>query len=342
MYIEQLKELSKSNAQISGSYLFSKIEAKPFKNKQGFFLVCELTDKTGTVKGVVWDRAEILKECLKNKQVFKITGEATHYNDAPQIVVKTAVKQDIYNRADFMPSLSQDDIERYMNYLQGIAESIKNPTCQKIWVHLITDPEDGDMERFTMCPGGMGDIIHHSYLGGLLEHSASMVKIAEHFCQSRPELDRDILLTGCLIHDIGKIASYRWETVIEMTDAGRLLHHTTLGIGLLDIMLIVPYDEKVGLHLAHIIVSHHQDEGIRKPMTAEAEAVAQIDSLDASLKTIQQYVSEPSNRQEDGDWTRYCQLTGRQYFLTENKEIIEIPISEPKKIVPDIIEESLF
>jgi 3'-5' exoribonuclease len=343
MYVEQLKEMSKKNALIDGSYIISKLEAKQFRDKPGIFLTCDLIDKTGTIKAVVWDRADILKECLKNKCVFKITGEATRYKDSPQIVIKTAVKTETYDPADFMPSLDAATQKECLEYLKTIALFIKDPTCKKIWSYLITEPEDGDLEKFKTCPGGVGDAIHHSYLGGLLEHSTSMVKIAEHFCQDRPDLNKDILLTGCLIHDIGKIVTYDWSTVIEMTDAGRLLHHTTLGVGILNCM-IGDEDDDTGLQLAHIIVSHHQEEGIRKPMTPEAEAVAQIDSLDAAIKGIQQYESDPANKQEDGGWTKFCNLTGRQYFLGGNKEdVIDIPISEPKKMIaPGIVEEHLF
>ena len=346
MYVEHLKEASKNNAAINGSYIISKLEVKTFKAKSGFFLQCDLTDKTGSVKGIVWDRADILQKCLKNKAVFRITGEATRYNDVPQIVIKTAVKEDAYNPADFMPSLKQDLWEQHIEYLRKTSEGIKDRTCRYIW-DTLTNPDESKhpeyLKKFSTCPGGVGEVIHHSYIGGLLEHTASMVRLGEHLCLSRPELDRDMLLTGCLIHDIGKILTYNWATVIEMTDQGRLLHHTTLGVRILDIILAS--DDLTKLHLAHIIVSHHQEEGVRKPMTLEAEAVAQIDSLDAATKGIQQYTEEPSNRQEEGNWTRYCSLTSRQYYLGE-RPVTESPVESKqdsgRKLAPGIIEESLF
>jgi 3'-5' exoribonuclease len=231
----------------------------------------------------------------------------------------------------------------HLNYLKTVEADIKDPLCKILW-HAILHPDKGDeLEKYATCPGGVGDVIHHSYLGGLLEHSASMVKVAEHFAQSRPDLNKDILLTGCLIHDLGKILTYNWATVIEMTDMGRLLHHTTIGVIMLSNLLENYGSDTTAVHLAHIIVSHHQEEGVRKPMTPEAEAVAQIDSLDAAIKGIQQYVSDPANHQEEGNWTRYCNLTSRQYFLTDKKEVIEMPVSEPSRVVaPGMVEENLF
>lgn len=338
MYVEELKEVSIRNLPIEGSYIITKIEEKPFRAKGGFFLQCELTDRTGTVKAVVWDRADILKECLKNRQVFKITGDATQYNGNPQIVIKTAVKEEEFNPGDFMPSLELDVIDGYMDYLNKVKPTIKDSICQILWGSFLGS------KNFRMCPGGVGDIIHHAYLGGLLEHTASMIKIAEDFCKSRPHLNRDIVLTGCLVHDIGKTLTYDWSTVIEMTDRGRLLHHTALGYYLLIGILKNPH-EGTALHLTHIIMSHHQDEGIRKPMTAEAEAVAQIDSFDAATKGVQQYVDDPSNMPEDGNWTKYCHLTGRQYYAPdarERHEKKEAPVEKPKVVGKGMVEEKLF
>jgi len=363
MNVEELKEASLRNLPIKGTYIISKIEEKTFKAKSGFFLQCELSDRTGTIRGVVWDRADILKECLKNKQVFKITGEATRYNDNPQIVIKTAVKEEIFDPSDFMPSLDKDSIEDHAQFLKDTAPTINNPVCQSIW-SAITEPGKSMhhelLKKFYTCPGGVGDIIHHAYLGGLLEHTSSMIKIAENICKNRPILDRDIVLTGCLVHDIGKIHTYDWNIVIEMSDQGRLLHHTTLGVEILTHLMVFGCGRYLGLPgedpdgslrrtvmlLKHIIVSHHQDEGIRKPMTAEAEAVAQIDSIDAALKGIQQYLTDPGSRVPgEGNWTKYCHLTGRQYFipreLEESQEQSD-PADKSRVIAPGMVEEKLF
>jgi 3'-5' exoribonuclease len=136
-------------------------------------------------------------------------------------------------------------------------------------------------------------------------------------------LDLDIILTGCLIHDMGKIQCYNWYLCIEMTDMGRLLHHTSVGYGmLLEIANKrgIPIDDPTFLKLAHIIIAHHEDEGIRKTMFVEANAVSLIDALDALVTHATAYSKAPENKEEDSNWTRFCNLTQRQYYIPKPVE----------------------
>lgn len=317
MNIAELTEASKRGAYISGTYAISKVELKPFLRKPGNFLSCELTDRTGSVKGVVWDNAEAIATSLAGKAVVEITGEATRYNDLPQIVIKTAKEATEYNRSDFLPSLEYSEIASLKIDLKTFHISIRNAICSQYWSAICSKPL---YESFCECPGGVGTV-HHNYLGGLMEHTVSMLRIADQVCNTillKAPINRDLLLTGCLYHDIGKTRSYNWSTAIEMGDAGRLLHHTTLGYGLFrDINRDLGIDESdlTFLKIAHIIISHHEDQGHVDAMFPEAQLVSQIDALDAMVRHSSDYII--NNKTAGSNWTPFCKLTETFYYCPE-------------------------
>jgi 3'-5' exoribonuclease len=330
--IEQLKTLNRT-PHIEGTFRIANCEYKAFAQKPGFFLQCQLSDKTGEMKGVVWDGAEALKTWLKNKMVVTVKGELSRFNDQPQIVIKTLVEQKNFNLADLIPSLDEGIIDILERDLFLHQAEIHNPECLKVWEVFMSDYR----KDFILCPGGVGQV-HHNYLGGLLEHSTSMMTVAEHYCKVNSHLEHDIIVTGCLLHDIGKIKAYSYSVMIEMTDTGRLLHHIPLGLHILsDICRKAGLDEDshTVLKLRHIIASHHEIEGNIKPMTPEALAVSAIDGLDAIVNHAVNYMADPE-KQKDGNWTAFCNLTQRFYYKPQEKpEVIPMPekTADPDKPV---------
>lgn len=327
MKIEELREASKRNARFSGTFIISKCELKPFKQKSGFFMQCLLTDKTGSVKGIIWDQAEKLREKVKNNTVVEVTGETARYNDNPQAVIKTVTPKEDFDKSDFIPSLDKDRINQILQGLDSIAETIDDPFYQKMWSFVLGE---NSREIFSECPGGIGDV-HHAYMGGLMEHTYSIITTAKSFLEQpgAPALDKNLLLTGALIHDIGKVQAYSWDTVIEMNDTGRLLHHVPLGVMMLKDIVdeefaeVKPEDYTKFLNLLHIIISHHdcnEEGGHRKPMTPEAVAIARIDAMDASVAHAFMFSGNEDNLEEDSNWTRYCHLTGVRYFKPAKSE----------------------
>jgi len=350
MNIKELKEITKLNVPIKGIFVISKCELKPFAVKGGFFLQCLLTDLTGSIKGIVWDGAEAVREWVKNKMVMDISGEITRYNDVPQVIIKAMKQKKDYNSAEFLPSLSSDKIMNMVCDLNKWESNLKNDICKKLWELIVPIPRPETLSgythqcptslRFLRCPGGVGEV-HHNYLGGLVEHVYGMIKTAQAVSEYTG-LNYDILLTGCLLHDIGKIESYNWDVILEMTDKGRLFHHTYIGYGnMLEFagtLDIDPNDETF-LKLCHIIISHHEDGGLRKPMFPEAQAVSTLDAMDAAVQHALMFSGKPENQDPDSNWTTFCRLTERQYFVPKKVQEI-IPEPPPKK--DNIKMESIF
>jgi len=122
--IEDLSNLSTKNASVSGMYVVNKCELKPFKNKQGFFCNCVLNDRSGSIKGIVWDNAESFVKKIKNNSVIAVEGEATRYNDTPQLVISKANIVTKYDKSQFVPSLDASYIEELKSYLKEVSRSL--------------------------------------------------------------------------------------------------------------------------------------------------------------------------------------------------------------------------
>ena len=310
MKIVDIEKASRNHTRIQGLYVLSDCSLHPFKNRDGNFFQCILKDSTGYIKGVLWDYTE-REDWLKDNCVVSLEGSATRYNDVPQVVINKIKLKTSYNPSELMPSLEIDTIKSIQKELISISKTIEDEVYKKIWEKV--------MEKdFMLCPGGVG-AVHHNYIGGLAEHSLGMIRTAGTL-QAYQSMDRDLLLTGCLIHDIGKIKTYRWSLNIEMTDMGRLLHHTYLGYGmLLDIARDLCIDSKDSriVKLLHIIVSHHENEGIRVPMFPEANAISNIDAMDAAVNHSISFTKNTSNKKHGTNWSVYCNLTQRSYYMGE-------------------------
>jgi 3'-5' exoribonuclease len=335
---------NKTMGPIKGTFVINKVEYKTFSNKPGTFLSCEFTDLSGSMKGIMWDGFSSYKPWLKNKTVVEVSGELNTYKEATQIQIKNMNPVQNYDKALLVPSLPIQRLTEIETSLKSFKISIKNEICKIIWGEILGDPLGS---LYMECPGGVGEV-HHNYCGGLAEHSFSMIQIGEVLALQHT-LDRDIILTGCLIHDIGKIQCYNWQLCLEMTDIGRLLHHTSVGYGMLLNIAEekeISIDDPTFLKLAHIIIAHHEEEGIRKTMFAEANAVSHIDALDALVTHAIAYSTAPENKNENTNWTRFCSLTQKQYYIpiaqiAEPGPISQTPASkkpEPKKEL-DIIDD---
>ena len=317
MYIKDIIESSKSgNRPVNGTYVLSKYELKSFRGKPGNYIQCELVDKSGSVRGMIWDRVESIQRQIKKGMVVDVSGESTRYNDAPQIIISLINESSNYDISNFLPSLTPEKKDHLFQVITNLMSTIDGEIYKHIWnICLISERIS---TKFKECPGGIGDV-HHSYLGGLIEHTLSVIGICNYLSMTEtPEpLDRDLTLTGALIHDIGKIESYNWSIALEMSDAGRLLHHTTIGYGIFkDIARDINLSEKdpTFLKLAHIIISHHENEGHREAMFPEAHAVSKADALDAQLIHSLEFIKNPENKVEGSNWTSFCKLTNRYYY----------------------------
>ncbi len=277
------------------------------------FLNVTLSDKTGTIKGVVWDNVDQIAAGITSGDFAHVNGSVSDYRGTLQVVIKNMepFSPDRVDPSDFLPQTSRD-IEGMFERLVKRMDSITTDYLKALIDAFFKDKEF--VNKFKTAPAGKK--MHHAYIGGLLEHTLSMVSLADKIAGHYSGIDRDLLLSGAILHDIGKIDEFEYQFKIDYSDKGRLLNHIVIGIEMVDDKLsgIEHFPEDQMLLLKHLIVSHH---GTREfgspepPKTIEAVLLNYIDEIDSKVNAIRDFIaSEDPNE----TWTSYHRLLERHFY----------------------------
>jgi 3'-5' exoribonuclease len=277
------------------------------------YLRFDLMDRTGRVKAVAWDNVEAINAAFSSGDHVEVNGKADEYRGSLQLVVQKLerINPDQADARDFLPA-SERDVDRMLARLIPITQSVKEPFLSRLLAAFFEDPDFVD--RFKIAPAAKK--MHHAYLGGLLEHTLSMALLIEAVAGHYKGIDKDILLAGGILHDIGKVHEFSYETYIDYSDAGRLLNHIVIGVEMLDrkIAGIDGFPEDLALILKHMIVSHH---GTREfgspepPKTLEAVILHYLDELDAKVTAVRSFMEKEN---PEDPWTSYHNVLDRFFF----------------------------
>ena len=221
------------------------------------------------------------------------------------------------NASDFLPQ-SVRDSGKLLARLREVLLSLGNPHLKALVECFLIDDEF--VRKFTTAPAGIRN--HHAYTAGLLEHVVTMLNVALRIADLYPEVDRDLLLCGIFVHDLGKIDELSYERTFGYTDEGQLVGHLVMGVAMLrDVIRKVPaltgepFPSELRLRLEHMIVSHHgtPEFGAAKvPMTAEAIALHHIDNLDAKIHLFMREIRDDPSR--ESNWTQFHPNLGIKIF----------------------------
>jgi 3'-5' exoribonuclease len=277
------------------------------------FLNVTLSDKTGTLKGVVWDNVDQIAAAVTSGDFVSIRGTVGEYKGTLQLVVKAmdVCTHEAVDPSDFLPATSRD-IDGMFERLVTITASLTTPYLKKLFDAFWKDEEL--VRKFKTAPAAKK--MHHAYIGGLLEHTLSMTSLADKVAGHYSGIDRDLLVSGAVLHDIGKTDEFEYQFKIDYTDEGRLLNHIVIGLKMVDEKLsgIEDFPEDQILLLKHMMVSHH---GAREfgspepPKTIEAVLLNYIDEIDSKVNGIRDFMaSEDPNE----TWTSYHRLLERHFY----------------------------
>jgi len=277
------------------------------------FLNVTLSDKTGTIKGVVWDNVDQIAAGITSGDFAHVNGSVSDYRGTLQVVIKKMepFSPDRIDPSDFLPQTSRD-IEGMFERLLKRTDSITTDYLKALIDAFFKDKEF--VNKFKTAPAAKK--MHHAYIGGLLEHTLSMVSLADKIAGHYSGIDRDLLLSGAILHDIGKIDEFEYQFKIDYSDKGRLLNHIVIGIKMVDDKLsgIEHFPEDQMLLLKHMIVSHH---GTREfgspepPKTIEAVLLNYIDEIDSKVNAIRDFIA---SEDPDETWTSYHRLLERHFY----------------------------
>jgi len=250
------------------------------------YLALTLADRTGQIEARIWETAGLCE--FAPGDVVKVRGQVSRYNEKLQISLDRLRRAEPheFSLADFVPA-TERDVNELWQQLEHWVASFTDADLQRLMRSFLDDPEISRALREAPAAKSM----HHAWIGGLLEHIVSLVGLCDRVAAYYPHIHRDLLLTGAMLHDIGKLTELRWGTSFDYTLPGQLLGHITLGVNMVEHKAAVlpgfPAEKRVLVE--HMILSHHgkYEFGSPKlPMIPEAILLHYLDDLDAKMQTV--------------------------------------------------------
>jgi 3'-5' exoribonuclease len=291
------------------------VKEKEFRAKRngGLYLHLLLGDRTGDVEAKAWDRPQETADLFERDDIVKVRGSMELYNDRPQLVVQRIrrCEDGEFQEADFCPASERDPEEMFAE-LQGFVESVASEQVRVLLRSILNDPTV--VPAFKIAPAAMK--LHHAYRNGLIDHVVSLCRLAEAMVQSYPRLNRDWLIAGAVLHDVGKIEELGTSRRLGYTTRGQLVGHVALGLEILErhVARLPGFPVEVKSMLQHLIVSHHgeiEKGALRTPMFPEAMALSIMDLLDARLEQAWRLIDQGPAEE---DWTAYVPSLERQLY----------------------------
>ena len=310
-YIESFRE----GDRINDVYLCKFKQAALTKAGKPYDIVI-LQDKTGTIDSKIWDPGSVGIDEFDVMDYVAIAGDVSSYQGNLQLSIKRARKvgEGEYDPKDYLP-VSEYDIDGMFVELMGYINSIKNPYLNKL-LHAFFDNATFE-KKFKFHSAAKS--VHHGFVGGLLEHTLSVTRNCDFFAKNYPILNRDLLLTAAMFHDIGKLAELSTFPENDYTDAGQLLGHIVIGCEWVsgEIKKIEGFPVVLANELKHCILAHHGELEFgspKKPALVEALCLSFADNLDAKMETMKEMLSAiPENNLE---WQGYNRLLDSNFRKT--------------------------
>jgi 3'-5' exoribonuclease len=308
----------KPGLEVTEFFVLRKKELKEYDGQK--FLKLELGDKSGRIDAVLWDNINQAYDQAEVGEMVKVKGWVTTYKEMPQLKVDKIrkAKDGEIDLVDFLP-VTDRDFNLLFDDFKNIVQTIEDSYLKRL-LELLSE-DFSLMERFKRAPGGK--LWHHAKIGGLLEHTLKVVSICEKAAQMYDLVDRDLLITGALVHDIGKVSSYSADGFFDYTDEGRLLGHIVSGDELIDrtIQKIPGFPQDLALKLKHLILSHQgqlEQASPVVPQTIEAIILHYADELDAKADAFSHIIK--TQKIKGKKWSDWVHLINRFIYLGEDEE----------------------
>ena len=302
-FIESLREGERINDVYLCKYKQSAVtkNGKPYEN-------VILQDKTGTIDAKIWEPNSMGIDDFDMMDYVAVVGDVSSFQGALQVSIKRVrkVREGEYDPANYLP-VSEYDIEDMYKQLLSFVNGIKNPYLSKVAKNFFVDDIEF-VKQFKFSSAAKS--VHHGFVGGLLEHTLSVLKLCQFYVKQYPILNEDLLYTAALCHDIGKVYELSAFPLNDYTDDGQLLGHIVMGSEMVgeQIRSIPGFPKKLGNELKHCILAHHGELEFgspKKPALVEAVALNFADNTDAKMETLKEIFRAAG---ETNDWLGYNRL----------------------------------
>lgn len=292
-FIADLKTIDRT-ARFESTFLVQSKEIRSKKKSGEPYLVLRLADRTGVMDARMWDNVSAVAEVFKASDFVEIRGRVQDYNGQAQIVIGklAVVPRAQVDPGEFLPR-TRRDIDKMFAEVLATIDSFADPHLKRLMSGIFRDREIA--RRFKQAPAASG--MHHAWVGGLLEHVLSCLQVSRLLASHYSELDGDLLASGVLLHDFGKIFELSVDHAIEYTDEGRLLGHIAMGSAWLERRCdeIEGFPPRLKTLLLHLVLSHHgklEFGSPKQPLFPEALALHYIDDLDSRLEMMRAATGE--------------------------------------------------
>jgi 3'-5' exoribonuclease len=312
----------KAGDTFTGYYLARDAQLRAFRDpSRGHYLRMKIMDKTGSIEARMWENAEETADLLREAAIIKLEGEVEAFQERLQVRILRLrlAEPDEIDRTDMLASTNRD-VEAMMQAIDDAITNLDNENLKNLLEHFFKAASF--RKAFLSAPAARR--IHHAYLGGLLEHTYEVLQLSKPLLELYPEIDRDLLVTGILLHDVGKLREFSWETDIEYSDEGRLLGHVVPGAEMVAaaVRQLDGFPEELSIRLQHLILSHHgryEWGSPRRPKTLEAVALYHLDNLDGQVNRFHCLVA--AAKREGRPWTMYDYMLGRSLYAGQDDDL---------------------
>jgi len=341
-YVAELKP----NQMFTSTFL---VHVKDVRQKKSGdpYLSLLLGDRTGDVEAKMWDNVGEVIETFHRDDFVKVKGLLQIFQNRPQLTIHKMARvldADV-DFTDFFPASSRDPLEMFAE-LRGIVAGIGNPHLRGLLEAFLEDEPLARMYR--TAPAAKH--VHHAYLGGLIEHVLSVCGLCREMAAHYPYVDLDLLLTGAILHDVGKVAELTYDRSFGYSAEGQLLGHIVIGLRFLHDKLqrFPEFPPKLRVLVEHLIVSHHGELEFgspKMPLFPEALLLHHLDNLDSKMECMRQTIAK--DRHIEGVWTGYNTALDRSVLKKAQYLAEAVPsaasfesAAEPEAAAPPLPSES--
>lgn len=313
------------NQNVSTTFL---VKSKELRSKKtgGQFAMLTLADRTGDIVAQWWDNFEETIDTFDRDDIVFVRGLVSSYRNHLQITIhRMRICQDSeIDLTHYFPT-TKYDVEEMFAELQGIIAGFGNRWLRMLLENIFAD--EATARKFKRAPAAK--TMHHPYLGGLLEHTLSLVRLCRMVGAHYDGIDVDLLMTGAVLHDFGKIDELTYERAFGYTNDGQMIGHLVMETMMVAdrIREIEGFPDELRRHLLHMLLAHHgklEFGSPKLPMTPEALILAYLDDLDSKVEGMQRLIAEPH---ASGDWTRISPILERPVYRVRT---IEAPDRQAK------------
>ena len=303
------------NKVITSSFVVASKQVKPKKTGEPY-LALTLGDRSGLIEAKMWDNVEDCLNAFEADDFVKIKGLLNKYKNRFQITIHKIRKlgDTEIDFADYLPKTAKDIGELWQT-LAGFVGTFQNPHLKALVEAFMADPEIG--EAYRNAPAAK--TLHHAYIGGLLDHVVSLCRSCDLMCRNYPQINRDLLLTGAFLHDIGKIHELTYNRSFSYTTRGQLLGHMIIELEMLQakLALLPDFPNELKTLVEHLIISHHGEYEFgspKLPMFPEALVLHYLDDLDSKMESMRAHFEREAGT--ESAWAGYNASLGRPLLNT--------------------------